>query len=94
MAGTSENLIAAAIIQYLETRPDHSATIAQIRSALPGFIELTREDREPSLTRTGEQKWEQIVRNVVCHRDVPDNAVNDGLLVYVARGRLSLPGLE
>lgn len=91
MPGTPEDQIAAAIIRYLETTTEKCATIREIRANLPNFIQLNAHDLKPSPTRPGEQLWEQIVRNVVCHREDDDNAVHDGLLVYVKRGQLALP---
>lgn len=94
MSTTPENLIADAIIRYLATCDKQTATMSQIRHNLPKFIDLTEEDRRPSRSRPGEQMWEQIVRNVVCHRKVPDNAIHDGTIVYVSRGRLALSGFD
>jgi len=94
MSGTSEEKIAEAIIRYLGTTESGSATIRQIRENLHQFIELNAYDMRPSKTRDGEKLWEQIVRNVVCHRNVPENAVHDGMLVYIRRGRLALPDLD
>ena len=62
-----------------------TATIAQIRRALPHYIELTEQDRQPSVTRPGEQIWEQQVRNIVCHRECAGNPVKAGELLYRPR---------
>ncbi len=66
-----------------------SATIAQIRRALPHFADLNPMDRALSRTRPGEQMWERQVRNIVCHRDAYGNAVNEGRIVW-STGRLTL----
>jgi len=94
MLGTTEEKIAEAIIRYLGTTENGSATIRQIRENLPKFVELNAYDVRPSKTRDGEKMWEQIVRNVVCHRNVSENTVHDGMLVYIRRGRLTLPDLD
>jgi hypothetical protein len=67
-----------------------TASIAQIRHALPFYIKLTDADRLPSQSRPGEQMWEQLVRNIVSHRKSTGNAVNTGKLCYTPR-HLSLP---
>ena len=84
----SEEEVAAATELYLRDAGG-SATIAQIRRALPHYISLGDNDRQPSPTRPGEELWEQQVRNLVCHRDVYGNPVYAGRLRYTPR-RLSL----
>ena len=84
-----ESEIAAAVSNYLYDAGG-SATIAQIRRALPFYIELTDVDRQPSLSRPGEEIWEQLVRNIVCHRFSEGNAIQAGALAYQPR-RLVLP---
>ncbi|MCP5380180.1 MAG: hypothetical protein H6915_06005 [Novosphingobium sp.] len=66
-----------------------SASISQIRHALPNYISLSAADRRKSPTRPGEDMWEQIVRNIVCHRHCLGNAVSAGNLIYSPR-KLSL----
>ena len=65
------------------------ATIGQIRRAFPHYFPLTGEDRNASLTRPGEEIWEQQIRNIVCHRDSDGNAIKTGRILY-APGRLIL----
>lgn len=86
----SEFDVASAVVSYLNTLPSRSATIRQIKKALPGFINLSAADRQQSDTRPNEELWEQQVRNIVSHRTTIGNFVNDGHLVYSPR-RLSLP---
>ena len=90
MARVAENDVAEAVRQYLSGLPSRSATIHQIKRALPNHLHLSAEDRQPSQTRNGEELWEQQVRNIVSHRDTPGNYVHDGILVYTP-GKLSLP---
>ena len=84
----SEEAIAAATELYLRDAGG-TATIAQIRRAIPHYISLGDNDRKPSPTRPGEEVWEQQVRNIVCHRDVAGNPVEAGRMRYTPR-RLSL----
>lgn len=81
---TREEQIAEAVDRYLYAAGG-SATIGQIRRALPYYIELTSADRAPSSTRPGEQIWEQQVRNIVCHRNCAGNLVNEGHFIYSPR---------
>lgn len=90
MARVTENDVAEAVRQYLSGLASRSATIRQIKLALPNHLHLSPEDREPSPTRNGEELWEQQVRNIVSHRDTPGNYVHDGKLIYTPR-KLSLP---
>lgn len=90
MSRVTENEVAEAVCNYLSSLPNRSATIHQIKRALPNYIVLSPEDREPSTTRNGEELWEQQVRNIVSHRDSPGNFVYDGKILYLP-GRLSLP---
>ena len=88
-ARNRESEIADAVANYLEDAGG-VATIAQIRRALPFYVELTDADRQPSFSRPGEEIWEQQVRNIVCHRFSEGNAVKGGVLAYLPR-RLILP---
>lgn len=80
--------IAKAVDNYLYDAGG-TATIGQIRRALPYYITLTEADRAPSSTRPGEEIWEQQVRNIICHRDSEGNPVKEGAFIYSPR-RLKL----
>lgn len=90
MTRVTENDVAKAVEAYLAGQPGRSATIYQIKKALPNYMKLSNEDRQQSETRPNEELWEQQVRNIVSHRNSPGNYVHDGRLVYSPR-RLSLP---
>ena len=83
-----EGEVAAATERYLMDAGG-SATIRQIRRALPAYLQLSTLDCQQSVTRPSEQLWEQQVRNLVCHRDSEGNPVKVGRLRYSPR-RLSL----
>ena len=70
-----------------------SATVTQVRRKIPKYISLTPEDRTPSVTRNGEELWEQQVRNIICHRECDDNPIKLGRFVYRNR-KLYLPGVQ
>jgi hypothetical protein len=86
---SDEARFASAVERYLFDAGGE-ATIGQIRRAIPFYMKLTPQDRRPSRTRPGEEMWEQLVRNIVCHRKSHGNAVNAGTLEYKPR-RLALP---
>ena len=83
-----ENEIANAVKTYL-WEVGGSAPIGQIRQKLGHYIELNDQDRARSTTRPSEEVWEQLVRNIVCHRESEGNAVKNGDLIYKP-GRLEL----
>lgn len=80
---SSEHDIAFATMKYLATIPSKSATTSDVKKYVPDFVALTPDDKETSETRPNEQLWQQIVGNIVCHRnDSPDNFINRGLIAY------------
>ena len=79
MAKTSERKLGLAVMRILAASPDREATVRTLIKQAPDYIKLTAEDKEPSLTRPGEQMWEQRVRNLKSH--------------YKVRGTLSAKGL-
>ena len=82
---STEQEISVAVLRYLATIPHGEATIDEIKGHLPNFISLTDADMEVSTTRQNEMIWEQQVRNIVSHRSVEGNFINDGLLSYSPR---------
>ncbi len=46
---------------------NRSATTEYIKDAVPDYIELSEQDRLPSSSRGSEERWRQIVGNVVSH---------------------------
>ena len=80
---SSEHDIAFAAMKYLATIPNRSATTADVKQHVPNFIALTADDLEASETRPNEQVWQQVVGNIVSHRnDSPENFINWGLIAY------------
>ena len=80
---SSEHDIAHAVMKYLRTIPSKSADTSAIKKHVPNFIKLADADKEPSETRNNEQVWQQVVGNIVSHRnDSPENYINRGLLEY------------
>ena len=75
MTKITEPQIGKAVLKILADRPGGTATIEQLKKALPDFVDLTDEDRKPSETRRGEEMWEQQLRNLVSHRDAEGNII-------------------
>ena len=89
MARVSETEVEIAVVKYLYGLAGHTATIREIKKALPNFLDLSTADRRQSDTRPSEELWEQQVRNIVSHRNTPGNFIFEGRLEH-APGRLTL----
>lgn len=81
----TEHEVAEGVMRYLADN-NSEATIAELVANLPNYLALSDADRQSSETRSGEQLWEQQVRNIISHRDTPGNAIHDGLLEYLPKG--------
>lgn len=79
---TSEQEIAVAVLRICADSPSGTASIAELKRQVPDYINLTEGDRSPSQTRNGEELWEQIVRNIVSHKDVEGNIIAEGYAVH------------
>jgi hypothetical protein len=55
-------------LKIASTRPGGEASTSYIKEHVPLFVPLTKEDKEPSPTRNREEKWQQVVGNVVSHK--------------------------
>jgi hypothetical protein len=82
---TTEGEIAEAVLRYLINVPSGEATIADIKRHLTRSFRFTEADKEQSQTRNNEVMWEQLVRNIVSHRNSDGNYIHDGLLAYRPR---------
>ena len=51
--------------------PNRTATTEFIKDNVPDYVELSEQDLLPSETRPREQRWQQIVGNVISHRETP-----------------------
>lgn len=81
--------VAVGVTKYLVSVSGHTATIHQIKKALPNYMNLSTADREQSETRPNEEMWEQQVRNIVSHRETPGNFIHEGRFRHSPR-RLTL----
>lgn len=65
--------------EILATQPKFKATFAQLRVLVPQKVTLSRGDKAPSQTRPGEQKWQQIIRNIIAHKRPGFASIPDGI---------------
>lgn len=81
----SESDVSIAVTKYLHGKPGRTATIYQIKRAIPNYLALSDADRVQSVTRPNEEMWEQQVRNIVSHRNTPGNFIFEGRLEHAPR---------
>lgn len=86
----SEDVVSRAVLKYLMSLDDGEASISELRSQLPRLIDLSKADLKSSESRPSEPVWTQQIRNIVSHRDIPGNAISEGLLAYLGSGKLSI----
>ena len=87
---TTEYEMSLAVLRYLRHQPYGEAGQEELRAAIPHYIDLSDGDMDDSPTRPGEQRWEQIVRNILSHKASPNNFVNLGYLEHVPGGGLRM----
>ena len=58
--------------------PGHTATTEYIKQQVPRYYPLSEIDRHPSPSRKREEKWQQIVGNVVSHHQTPSSIFAKG----------------
>lgn len=66
--------------------PNREATTSWIKEKVPDHIQFTPIDLEPSDTRGQEQKWQQIVGNVISHHASPTSLFSRGLATRTEDG--------
>lgn len=80
VGGASEYDISLGTLEYLNSRPGGEASIDELVDHLPDHVVLSDNDLSISTTRPNERLWEQRVRNIVSHKDSPNNFINLGYL--------------
>ena len=68
-------------LRIAASRPGQEAATAYIKDHVTDYIDLTPIDLERSPTRHNEQKWRQIVGNVVSHEQASTSIFNMGYAV-------------
>ena len=85
MPAATEEDIALGVLQIAASQPGGVCTFKRAYSEIPNYVHLTPSNRAPSVTRRGEEMWEQLVRNIKSHDTSPDNFIQRGLLEHVPR---------
>jgi len=67
------------------SRPDGIATFHRLRKELPKYLKLSAGDRVQSITRPNEELWQQLIRNIKSHSNVPGNFIYEGYVIHVPR---------
>lgn len=89
-ARTTEAEISQVVLRILVDRPNGEAEQSNIKEMIPQFIRLTQDDCAQSETRPNEEVWEQLVRNIVSHKEVEGNYIAEGYLESPRRGWLRI----
>lgn len=80
----SEKDVSIAVLRVLANTPIGQAPISYLVRNARKFLDLSEADLAPSITRPQEAVWEQIVRNIVCHRN--SNFVSEGYFERIPNG--------
>jgi hypothetical protein len=83
---TSEAEISIAALCVARDRPDGRVSTSHLKKMIPEHIKLTDDDWQESPTRKGEALWQQIVGNIISHREVEGNIIAEGYAVYTGKG--------
>jgi hypothetical protein len=75
-----------AALRVAASRPDGKATTTQIKNEVHKYVALTAEDRRPSKTRPNEAMYQQIVGNIISHRQSRNNIFARGWATYTGDG--------
>ena len=65
-------------LRIAATFPGRTASTAQIKKLVPKYVTLTNADLTPSESRANEEKWQQIVGNVISHKETSTSIFSRG----------------
>jgi len=65
-------------LKIASLRPNKTASIEDIKTAVPDYTEFSTLDLAQSKTRPREQMWQQVVRNVISHKGSPSGLFMNG----------------
>jgi hypothetical protein len=83
---TSEHVMRIAALQVAASKPHGKATTTELKNEVNQYLDLTSEDLLPSKTRPNEAMYQQIVGNIVSHRESRDNIFAMGWATYTGDG--------
>lgn len=81
----TEQEIAQGVMLIAAQQPNGVATFRRCRTEMPAIVALNAGNNAPSITRSGEPMWHQIVRNIKSHDVAGTNYIAQGWLVHVPR---------
>ena len=81
----TESEISLATLRIAATQTNGLATFSRLKKEMPNYVNLSAEDREQSITRSNEELWEQLIRNIKSHSETPGNILCEGYAVHVPR---------
>lgn len=82
---TSESEIALATLRVAAGQQNSIASYDTLRKEIPNYINLSDDDHQQSQTRQNEEVWEQKIRNIKSHYDVPGNILCEGYAEHISR---------
>jgi hypothetical protein len=80
-----ESDIALGVMQIAASRPDGLCTYKRAYQQLPSYVQLSSANKAASLTRPGEEMWQQLVRNIKSHDAAYGNYIQQGYLQHVPK---------
>jgi hypothetical protein len=83
---TSEYAMRIAALQVAAGKPHGKATMTELKNEVAQYVVLTPEDLLPSKTRPNEAMYQQIVGNIVSHRESRNNIFAKGWAIYTGDG--------
>ena len=82
MARVTEVEIGQAVLEICANTATGECSIADLKSEIPNYVDLSADDRVQSTTRPNEEIWEQQVRNLISHRTTAGNIICEGYADY------------
>jgi hypothetical protein len=74
------------VLKIAAQQPNRAASTQFLKKEVPKYIELSRQDRARSKSRPREELWQQIVGNVLSHKDTRDGPFAKGHAIKTING--------
>jgi hypothetical protein len=81
-----ENEARVLVLKIAAQQPRQAASTEFLKKEVPKYIELSPQDRAPSKSRAREQVWQQIVGNVISHKNVRTGPFARGFAIKTSDG--------
>jgi hypothetical protein len=79
----TEEEVARLTVEIAAEQHNGIASFSRLRREIPHRYNLSAADLTQSVTRPNEAMWEQKMRNIKSHYDVPGNFIYEGYLEHV-----------